>query len=270
MSSQLKLFDDAGYVNEELNEVNISEGEDLEGLKRVKEVSQRFLVVNNFDIGKEPKIENLSDDQFIDYIETNNDSIIATKLSEVKLEISFRSLMTNYYTHKEDETKKILVFFLPDDKSSKSIGNPEFKKFITLIFKLDCKEALLISNKDLSPKSKEQVRQCNINPAGCNNIYNIITYKDSNFIDITKHGFIPEVMKIYRNGAPETEKLIRDSMISPNNLPRMLITDPLNKFYRGQPGDIFQIRRKNIIKGVLLKEQIIFRIVVSSNIKKEK
>jgi len=271
MSSTLKILDESAYLNEELTEITISEGVDIGELKRIKEVSQRFLQVNDFDLGDEPIIKDLSKDEFIEYIETkNNHSIIATKLNELSFNITFRSLMSNYYTHREDKDKKIFIFFLPDDSRTNSIGKTDFKKFITLVFTLDCREGVMISSKDLSPKSKEQLRNCNINPVECDDVYNIISYKDSDFIDITGHAFVPEVMKIYRCGKEETDLFIKENKFNPTKLPRMLDTDPLNKFYRGQVGDIFQLKRKNLVNGNILEEQIAFRVVVPGIIKKGK
>jgi len=218
MASKLKTFEDVAFINEEQTAVPISEGEDIEKLKKLKEVSQKFLKVNDFDISHEPNFEDLSSDQFIDYIEENNKkNLMITKFDELNIDITFRSSMSNYYKHKYIDNNNIFIFFLPDDnRSSNSVSFTDFKKFITLVFKLDCREGLLISQKDLSPISLKQVKQCNINPGSCENIYNIITYKDDDFIDLTKHAFIPEVLDIYRAGEV-ADKFGKDNKISISN-----------------------------------------------------
>lgn len=264
--SKLQTFDDdASFMVEEQAIVSIGEGEDIEKLKKLKEVSQRFLEVNNFDISNEPKIEDLSTDQFISYIEKNNESnIVIAKLDELNIDISFRSSMSNFYSHKDIPNNKIFVFFLPENKkNTSSVSFNEIKKFITLIFKLDCKEGLMVSFKELSPISAKHISQCNINQTNCYDIYNIITYKDDNFIDLTKHAFIPEVLEIYRAGE-EAEKFGRENKISVSKLSRQPVDDPLSKFYRGKVGDIFKLRRKNIAQKSILTTQIVYRIIVPS------
>lgn len=269
MTTQLQTFEDVAYINEEPAGALIEEGEDIEKLKKIKEVTQRFLMVNNFDISDEPNFEDLSSDQFMDYIqEQNKENLILNKLDELNIDITFRSSMSNYYTHKENKNNKLFVFFLPEGKrKSNSVSFTDFKKFITLILKLDCCEGLLISKKNISSKSLEQVKQCNINPGSCENIYNIITYIDDEFIDVTKHAFTSKVMKIYRSG-DETDKFSKDNKISITKLSRMLLDDPITKFYRGRVGDVFQQKRRNISKNNILEEQIIFRLVVPAVLKR--
>lgn len=268
MASKLKTFDDVAFINEEQTNVLISEGEDIEKLKKIKEVSQKFLEVNDFDISHEPKFEDMSSDQFIDYIEEiTKKNLITTKLDELNIDITFRSSMSNSYRHKNSDNS-IFIFFLPDDnRSSNSVSFTDFKKFITLVFKLDCREGLLISQKDLSPISLKQVKQCNINPGSCDNIYNIITYKDDDFIDITKHAFITKVLDIYRAGE-EADKFGKENKTSTTKLSRQLMDDPVTKFYRGRVGDVFKLRRINISRYNILDEQLIYRIVVPAVLKK--
>lgn len=243
MASKLKTFEDVDIANQEQsNSIFFSDGEDIEKLKKIKENSQRFLEVNGFNTSHEEKIEDMSSDQFIDYIEEiTKNNLITTKLYELNIRVNFRSSMSNFYRHKKSGNS-IFIFFLPEDnRSSNSVSFTDFKKFITLVFKLDCREGLLISQKDLSPISLKQVRQCNINPGSCDNIYNIITYKDDDFIDITKHAFIPKVLDIYRAGE-EADKFGKDNKISTTKLSRQLMDDPVTKFYRGRVGD-----RKSVV-----------------------
>ena len=269
MSSKLQTFEDINYINEEASEIVFSEGEDIEKLKKLKEVSQKFLLVNDYDISTEPVFEDLSLDQFIDFIQKQSENkLITTKFDELNIDVTFRSLMSNYYTHKENGNR-IFIFFLPDDnRSSNSISIGDFKKFITLIFKLDCREGMLISNKDLSSKSKDQVRKCNIKSIDCQNIYNIITYKDDDFVDITRHAFVPEVLAIYRDGK-ESKKFSEEFSVNITKLSRILMNEPLSKFYRGRVGDIFALRRKNMAKKTLLDEQIVYKIIYPSLVNKK-
>lgn len=261
----MEVFDDRPYIDETLPNEFSGQVEDIEKLKKLKQVSQKFIKINDFDLGEEPLMENLSLDQFKDYIETTSkESIIASKLDESNVDLTLRSLMSNLYEHKSKLDHRIFIYFLPD---SKKIGAKDLQNFIALILKLGCKEGLLISTKELSAKAKDKVRQCNIQQGNYENIYQIINYKDDDFIDITSHAFSPEVVKLFR-GKEEIEQFASENRINVKSLPRIWIDDPLSKFYRARVGDIFQFKRKHISSRSLLEEQISFSIVVPARNKK--
>lgn len=247
---------------------------DTEYNKGLKERSQSFLEVNNFDLGSEKITKNMTDEEFLKSIEAHefNDATLFEKMSSVNISINFRSMMSNVYTNKINPNLKILVLFLPSDKGkSGTVGKEIIKKFITLILKLDCYEGLLISHKNLSACAREQIENCNINPGSCDNIYKITYYTDNSFVDLVKHSFVPKIIKIYR-GEEEVAKFAEDNGIRVKDLsklPKLRQDDAMVKFYRGNFGDIFKLVRKNINDKSLLKEQIIFRIVTSAAQKKK-
>jgi DNA-directed RNA polymerase subunit H (RpoH/RPB5) len=264
----LQTFDDNYFTVEETATQAVSENaEDIDKLKRLKSVSQSFLRVNDFDVD-EPDIRDLSTEQFIDYIEaTNKENTLLVKFDELNIENDFRSSMSRVYHKKENEEDKILIFFLPNDKkSSNTIGISHVKIFIALLFKMNCMEGVLISEKPLSSTSQKHVKFCNINPENSSRIYNIITYQDDEFIDIPDHSFIPEVLEIYRAGE-EVKKFSDENSINPNKLPRMITDDPLVKFYRGNLGDVFKIKRKILNSNTLLEHQIVFKIITITKAK---
>lgn len=247
---------------------------DTEYNKGLKERSQSFLKVNNFDLGKEKITKNMTDEEFLKSIEAHdfNDNTLFEKMSSVNIGINFRSMMSNVYTHKTNPNLKILVLFLPSEKGkSGTIGKEIIRKFITLILKLDCLEGLLISQKGLSACAKEQIDNCNINPGSCDNIYKITYYTDDTFVDLVQHSFVPKVEKIFR-GEEEIAKFAEENGVKVKDLlklPKLRQEDAMVKFYRGNRGDIFKLIRKNINDKNLLKEEIIFRIVVASAQKKK-
>lgn len=242
---------------------------DIEYNKSLKERSQSFLEVNEFSLGKEKKVEDMSNEDFMKSIEKHdfNDASFFEKISKTNIKINFRSMMSNVYQSKINPELRILVLFFPSDKSkSGTIGKDIIRIFTSLILKLDCLEGLLISQKGLSPCAKEQIYNCNINPGNCDNIYKITSYTDDTFVDIVKHSFIPKIVKIYR-GQEQVKKFADDNGVLPKDLlklPKLRPDDAMVKFYRGNYGDIFKLIRKNINDKSLLKEEIIFRIVTSN------
>lgn len=247
---------------------------DIEYNKGLKERSQSFLEVNDFDLGKEKKVEKMSNEEFMKSIEKHdfNDASFFEKLSKANIKINFRTMMSNVYQSKTNPKLKILVLFFPSDKGkSGTIGKEIIRIFTSLIFKLDCLEGLLISQKGLSPCAKEQINNCNINPGSCENIYKITSYTDDTFVDIVKHSFVPKVVKIYR-GEEEVNKFAEENGVRPKDLlklSKLRPDDAMVKFYRGNYGDIFKMIRKNINDKSLLKEEIIYRIVTSNVVKKK-
>ena len=247
---------------------------DTEYNKGLKERSQSFLRVNDFDFGKEKIVKDMDEEEFLKSIEAHdfNEATLFEKISSVNININFRSMMSNVYTNKHNPNLKILVLFLPSDKGKNgTIGKEIIRKFITLLLKLDCLEGLLISHKDLSSCAKEQIANCNINPGSCENIYKITSYTDDTFVDLVNHSFVPKIVKIFR-GEEEVAKFAEENNVRPKDLmklPKLRQDDAMVKFFRGNYGDIFKLVRQNINDKSLLKDQIIFRIVTTGVQKKK-
>ena len=96
--------------------------DDIEYNKNLKEISLIFLKENKFDISIEPNIEEMNDQEFTKYMEKKSEkgNEIMEKFQQHKVEINFRSLMSNIYTN--ENGKKIFVFFLPTDNNKPSVG----------------------------------------------------------------------------------------------------------------------------------------------------
>ena len=264
MADQLVLFQDEenGYETVSDN-IIFNKNNDTETLQQLKITSQSFLIVNDFDLGNEPNYEDYSNKQFVKHIEKSakDNYDVVKKLEETNTEINFRSTLSHVYNHKKNPSHKIFVLFLPDENSkSKTIGVDKIKNFISMILILGCNEGLMISNKNLSPVSSEHVRSCNLFNGSSGNVFTLNTYSDDKFINIIKHSFVPEVLRVLRDRKDKEVFAVRES-INVHKLPRMSIDDPLTKFYRGKIGDIFKIKRYIRTESNLLDYQIIYKIV---------
>lgn len=236
--------------------------EDTESCQELKLTSQKFLEVNKFKLNGEPKFDTYSNKEFINAIEkkSGENNQILNMMKKVKIPIDFRSSMSNVYPHKDFANHNILVFFQPQARIRQAkIGIEIIKNFIGLMLMLDCTEGLFISSKKLSPRALEQIGSTNA--GGEENIYNITSYTDDEFINITEHLFIPKVLEIIRT-KEEIDKFASDENINVSILPRMLGSDKLVKFYRGKPGDIFKLERKITTGNLMINSQIIYRRVV--------
>lgn len=266
-----QIINDVEY-QEELDVESFVQGseEDINYNHNLKEISQIYLKENGFDLDDEPEVADMSSKNFIKLIEKKSEegNLLIEKFEELGFEVNFRSLMSNVYQGKNG--KKIFVFFLPTDTSKKHIGKNLIKNFCYLILFFNCKDGLIITKKPLTSVCKDRLNYSNISPQNDPEIYNITCYIDSEFFPICKHALVPKVLKIYR--FPDDVKLFQkeNNMIDVDSFPRMVLNDPLVKFYRGSPKDIFKLERKIINEKNILNTQIVYRIVTKSVLNKSK
>ena len=63
---------------------------------------------------------------------------------------------------------------------------------------------------------------------------------------------------------------LKKNNLTGKELPRIMVTDPISKFYRARIGDVIMMKRKTGIRNTLVNQQIVFRTVVHSVIKQKK
>jgi len=236
---------------------------DLASLQGLKEVSQKFLEVNNFDLSHEPLVEDMKEEEFLRFIEKGVSEEVSEKISELGITETLRNNMSQVYNHKRKKTR-IFIYFL--DKQG-SVGLDSYKEFSKLLVKLNCNEGVLVSENPLTSPAMNSLKGANI-PSSLENVYNLISYTDDEFIDLTSHCLTPEVLEIYRED--EVEIFLKKYNLKLSQLPRMTVEDPICKFYRGKVGNIFKMKRKTGTQGTMIDEQITFRVVVHVSQKPKK
>ena len=241
---------------------------DIEYLLDLKITLRSFLKVNNFDVSKEPDFREMTDSAFIKYYEKNVNSEVLDKFSDLNIRETLRSNMSDIYQNKE-KGSKIFVFFLPTSEQKAGVGIDVIKNFCKLIVLLGCNEGLLISEKELTSKSKEMLDSSNVKSFyGGDDIYNVISYVDNTFINVLDHCLAPQVLKIYTG--EEVRKFSKDNNLNVRELPRIFNTDPIVKFYRGRVGDVIKFKRRTGSDSTLANEQIVFRLVTHGGLGKKK
>jgi len=257
---------------EVLVEVPIEEQEEytpylnVEHLKGLKETSQVFLKENGY-IVEEPDFTEMTEEQFIRYIKSHSNDFLVKKFKDI-FEENFRSIMSNIYKHR-DSDRTMLIFFLPTSENRANVGIETVKNFCKLIIMSGCNEGVLITEKSLTPKSKEQLESSNVKNDCRNNVYNVISYLDEKFINIVDHCLSPKILKIY--SGKELEKFEKENKVDSKFFPRMFTTDPVAKFYCAKPGDVIMMKRKTGTTNTLIREQIVYRKVfyeVGKDVKK--
>ena len=237
---------------------------DVSTLKNLKKTSQSFLRVNGFEL-KEPDFEEMTSDQFVEYFEENPNPEVMKRLSDANFQETFRSTMSNIYLHKNGKNK-IFVFFLPESELKGGVGLDVVKNFCRLVVLLGCNEGMMISERDLTTRSKELLESSNIKKFSGEDVYNVISYTDETFIDQADHCLNPKILKIY--SGKEVTEFEEQEKISSRELPRIFSTDPIAKFYRAKVGDVIKMIRKTGTRNTLINEQLVFRLVVYPTFKK--
>ena len=237
---------------------------DFEYLKNLNETKQSFLSVNNFDL-KEPDFSEYTEDDFIEYIENNKSIEIIKKNEEMGIEEDFRSSMSQIYFSK-DGKRKMFVLFLPKSQNKGNVGIDIIKNFLKLVRILDCTDGVIISEQILTPKSIEKIDSTNIRTIHKDGIYNVISYTDSMFINVSDHCLTPEVLKVY--SGDELETFLENERLDKYKLPKMVAGDPISKFYMAKVGDVIKMKRKTGTQDTVPNEQIVYRLVIYGKIKK--
>lgn len=220
---------------------------DINKLKSLKQTSNKFLQINDFKVKNEDFIS-MSDKKFLSYIENNKNNVLIEKLRNFKLDIDLRSSISGIYHLNGDENYRIMVYFFSSLKiNNNKVGVGPIKSILSVMLNLDCKELLLVTAKELSPKAKSSLTD------------NITVYIDDNFIDITEHNFVPKIDKIYRD--EEVEEFLKENNLIASEMPKMLHTDPLAVFYRGRKGDIFKFTRKINTTNTMKEYSIEYKII---------
>ena len=237
---------------------------DVPTLKNLKKTCQSFLRVNSFVLD-EPNFSEMTDDQFGEYFEENSNREVMKRLSDSNFQETFRSTMSNVYTH-ENGKNRIFVFFLPESDLKGGVGLDVVKNFCRLVVLLGCNEGMMISERDLTTRSRELLESSNIKKFSGEDVYNVISYTDDTFIDQADHCLNPKILKIY--SGEEVTEFEESEKMSSRELPRIFSSDPLSKFYRARVGDIIKMIRKTGTRNTLINEQLVYRLVVYPTFKK--
>lgn len=238
---------------------------DTEHLKDMMQTCKRFLEVGDFDVSKIPDYSDMSNKKFIKSIDkrledTEND--LFRMMEEVNMEITFRSSLSDVYVNKEDEKHTILILFYPDETvDSKSLVKDGVKKFLNLMRLLNCREGVLISEKNMASAAKKEFDRCNMETT-LSETYNVIFYNDENFINIIDHISHSKVIRVLRT-ADEISQFEAENKIDVKKLPSIEKDDPLVKFYRAKIGNIFELERPGLIDNLITSKELTFSIVTA-------
>lgn len=176
--------------------------------------------------------------------------------------------LSTEYKSAPPSTKVIYVDYI-ENVDTKTIGSNIIKPILERIEEkrenLDLAEYILITPKKIANESQQLL-------LSLEGVKITIFHFTELLFTVTKHFLVPEHVLLN-----ETQKLAVLKSIFPKNptaaaelLPSIYDTDPVVKFFGGNIGDIFRIKRKSLWGDVIAKEAIYYRRVIRTPVKAKK
>ena len=228
----------------------------------------KFLEVNGYTTNR--SYDGMSEEAFYEAVQEEfKKNEIFRPISEMDTDDNRVQFSGIYYKVDSEETEKICVCFFSTIKSTEKINNVIIiEKFLQMVFKIkNCNTAVIITDGDLSPAASKRITNINISSRSKGEYY-IKHFTDKTFIDIVSNYFTPDVLHVYRGD--EVNEFASTNNIIPSQLPKILITDPLSRFYMCKLGDVMKIKRDTGLEGNILSSQIVYRYVTDVSFPKKK
>ncbi|WVQ85986.1 hypothetical protein IAT38_008154 [Cryptococcus sp. DSM 104549] len=138
--------------------------------------------------------------------------------------------------HSENTTDKIYVYFCPD----KNVGKPAMKTFIGSLDKIGARRGIIIWSEKMSPAAKKVLTDMQAE-------YSLEDFPESDLlVNITNHSLVPKhvIMK-----PDEKAALIKRYRLKETQLPRIMLTDPVARYYGMKRGQVMKIERPSETAG---------------------
>lgn len=243
-----------------------------DNLKDMMDTCKRFLEVGGFDISGFKNYSKMSSRKFKKMIDRNmgEDNEVFQMMEKVSLEVTFRSSLTDIYSLIDNDEHRILILFYPDETlKTKGIGKDGVKKFLNLMRLLDCREGVIISEKNMAPPARKDFERCNIETSITSEIFNVIFYNDGDFVNIVDHISFPKILRVMRTDE-EIRAFESANRLNVTKIPAVESDDAMVKFYRAKLGNIFELERPVLVDTLLLGEEMGYRIVTPPHEVKKK
>nr|ODN96124.1 DNA-directed RNA polymerase I, II, and III subunit RPABC1 [Cryptococcus depauperatus CBS 7855] len=138
--------------------------------------------------------------------------------------------------HENDSTDKIFVYFCSD----KNVSKASMKTFIGSMDKMGARRGIIIWSEKISPAAKKTLQEMQSE-------YHLEDFPESDLlVNITKHFLVPKhtVMK-----PEEKAALVKRYRLKETQLPRIMVTDPVAKYYGLKRGQVMKIERASETAG---------------------
>ena len=159
---------------------------------------------------------------------------------------SLREVFSTTYENKEG--KKLVVYFA--ESSGKQLGVDALGEVLKEMEKQKTKNSIIITSIPLSSSSRKKIADLLT--------YNIYTFMENEMAyDPTEHFLVPE----HRPLSVEEQRdfLVRND-ISIDQIPTMLTSDIISRYYGFQPGQVIEIKRTNLY-DTIVQHSLSYRVV---------
>lgn len=203
----------------------------------------KMIIARGYDVSKYEDILTMNIEEFTQYI-TN---ILGKNVNYSNSEL--RRACNMECPHKKDRSRKILAFFTAREKGEKFVNSKNINELIVNHKKFS--EIILITSSNFAPGSKEKLSTIMV---PINYFYD----HDLNYCVIERHEYHPH----YLLNEEEAAQFLRDNNVKKSQLPQMLTTDAIAKFYNFRPDSIIRIDRNDYGVSVLTPHTTNYRLVV--------
>lgn len=215
-------------------DIDLQKGYKLFEIKKnqIKMVKRR-----GYNVGDEENLLNYTAEQFLDVY-------MPFAKSESK---SIRNILTTYY--KNDDGSRLYVYYA-DITNDKQLGVDAIKDFISGLHEKKARNGIIITSIPLSSKSEKEIQKLLA--------YNIYTFtEDEMSYDPTEHYLTPEHIAL---SADEQRDFLRKNDLNIDQLPIILNTDMISRYYGFQTGQIIKINRVNLY-DTIVQNSVSYRAV---------
>ncbi|TBU01609.1 subunit Rpb5 of DNA-directed RNA polymerase [Hamiltosporidium tvaerminnensis] len=168
---------------------------------------------------------------------TDREYIIDTRLLENSAELKM-------LVHHKKTNAQLLVHYCDEAK----VGIKTLKMLIESFEKQDISHILLICKEALSPASSRLIEEYNSK-------FTIEVFKERELLfNVTKHELVPKHILLSEN---EKEIFLKNRKLKEQELPKILKSDPVARYYGAKRGQVFEILRKSESAGTALYYRVV-------------
>ena len=206
-------------------------------LFEIKKNQLKMVRRRGYNIDTEESLLSITLDQFLN-------AYVSFAKSQNK---SMRNVLTNIYEN--DEGKKLYVYFA-DISNTKQLGVEFVLDVISEMDRYKAKNAIIITPIPLSASSKKKIQELLT--------YNIYTFMESEMgYDPTEHYLTPE----HKALSPEEQRnFLSRNNISIDQMPIMLTTDMISRYYGFQTGQVIKINSINLY-DTIIQNSVTYRVI---------
>jgi len=142
----------------------------------------------------------------------------------------------NFYAQKEDPNDKIYVFFSEES----NVGIKTMRRFITILDEKQVQVGIIIWSQVMTSAARKLI-------SGISADYSIEDFQEADLlVNITHHQLVPPHQIISRQ---EKAELLKKYRLKETQLPRIMISDPVAKYYGLKRGQVVKITRPSETAG---------------------